>query len=62
MHMADLQFQDPQYGPPVAPRKVSWVTSLVIKAGLAADEASAQKALLIILVIVILAIIAIWTL
>lgn len=62
--MADIQFQDPQYGPPAAgsgPRR-SWLTNLVLKTGLATDDAGAQKVLLITLVIVIVAIIAIWVL
>ena len=60
--MADIQFQEPQYGAPLAGPKRSWLTSLVIKTGLATDDASAQKVLLITLVLTIIAIVLVWTL
>ena len=55
--MADLQFQEPQYGTPLAALKRSWLTSLVISTGLAKDDAGAQKVLLIVLVLAIIGII-----
>ncbi len=58
--MANIQFQEPQYGSnsPSGPRR-SWLTNLVIKLGLAKDDAGAQKALIGVLVVVIIAIIVI---
>jgi len=41
--------------------KYSWLANLVIKTGLAADDAGAQKVLLVVLIITIAAIIAVWT-
>lgn len=53
--MADIQFQEPQYGSPqVAGVKRSWLTGLVLKTGLAKDEAGAQRVLLIILVLAVI--------
>jgi hypothetical protein len=60
--MADIQFDEPQYGQPSgAPSKRSFLTNLVINWGLAKDDASAQRTLLIILVVVIIAIVLVWT-
>lgn len=60
--MANIQFQEPQYARPggMGPRR-SWLASLVIKLGLAKDDAGAQKALLVILAVVFVAIILVWT-
>lgn len=47
--MADIQFQEPQYGRSnlSGPRR-SWLTNLVISTGLAGDERSAKYVLLVI--------------
>lgn len=58
--MANIQFQEPQYNAPLATPKRSWLTNLVLKAGLAKDDAGAQKVLLIVLVIIIIATILVW--
>jgi len=60
--MADIQFDEPQYTAPVSAPKASWLTSLVIKTGLATDSAGAQKVLVIVLIVTIVAIILVWTL
>ena len=53
-----LQFQEPEYSRPFPPAaKRSWLTSLVIKTGLATHEAGAQTVLLVILVATVLGII-----
>ena len=58
--MADLQFnEEQQYARPTPTRKPSFMTGLVMRSGLAKDEAGAQRVLLIVLVLVILAIIAV---
>ena len=59
--MADIQFNEPQYGQPAGASKRSFLTSLVINWGLAKDDAGAQRALLIILVVVVIAIVLVWT-
>ncbi len=57
--MADLQFEEEQYEVPAAvARKPSWLSGLVIRTGLAQDEAGAQKVLLIVLALTIVAILA----
>ena len=58
--MADIQFNEPQYGQSnlSGPRR-SWLTSLVIKTGLATDGAGAQKVLLIVLALAVIATIAV---
>jgi len=61
--MNNIQFnEEPQYARPVGSEKLSWLANLVIKTGLAKDNASAQKVLLVVLVITIAAIVAVWTL
>lgn len=60
--MADVQFQNQQFTPQGAGPRRSYLTNLVIKTGLAQDDAGAQKVLLIILGVVIVAVILIWTL
>jgi len=60
--MTDIQFQEPQYGTPLAGPKRSWLTGLVIKTGLATDDAGAQKVLLIVLILTIIATVLVWIL
>jgi hypothetical protein len=62
--MDDIRFEDDaQYGRSVSGLdKPSWLSNIVIKIGLAKDNAGAQRVLLIVLVITIAAIIAVWTL
>jgi hypothetical protein len=61
--MADIQFNEPRYARPSASvHRHSWVTGLVIRSGLAADERSAQKTLLVVLVLTIAGIVAIFVL
>ena len=56
--MADIQFNEPQYtATPV--RKPSGLARLAIRLGLASDETSAQKVLLVALVLIVLATIAV---
>jgi hypothetical protein len=57
--MADIQFQEPAYGSPTGPKR-SFLVGLVIKMGLAKDDAGAQKALLITLIVVVIATITVW--
>ncbi len=57
--MADLQFNEEQYSTSAATRKPSWLAGLVIRLGLAQDEAGAQKALVVVLIVTIAAIIAV---
>ena len=59
--MADIQFEEPRYAQS-SPPKISWLTGLVIKTGLARDDAGAQKALLVVLILTIIAIVLIWVL
>ena len=55
--MADIQFEEDQTAPPVTQAHAhSELSSLVCKAGLARDEAGAQRVLLIIFVLVVIAI------
>ena len=59
--MVDIQFDEQQFEQPrAAAGKPSWLSGLVIKSGLAKDEASAQRALLIILVLAIILIVVIF--
>jgi hypothetical protein len=62
--MDNIRFEeDSQYGRSVSNlEKRSWLSNIVIKIGLAKDNAGAQRVLLIVLVITIAAIIAVWTL
>ncbi len=60
--MADIQFDEPQYAASVSAPKESWLSSLVIRTGLATDSASAQKVLIIVLVVTIVATILVWAL
>lgn len=60
--MADIQFDEPQYDHSSYTPKRSWLTSLVLKSGLASDDAGVQKVLLIVLVLTIIAIVLVWTL
>ena len=58
--MADIQFQEPQYGrSAISGPARSWLTNLVISTGLAKDAAGAQKVLVVILILAILGIIAV---
>ncbi len=57
--MADLQFNEEQYMTPATAQKPSLIAGLVIRLGLAQDEAGAQKALVVVLVVVVIAIIAV---
>ena len=58
--MANISFHEPQYGSkPSSGPKRSWLTNLVIKAGLAKDDAGAQKVLIIILIVVVIAIVVV---
>lgn len=60
VRMADLQFNEEQFTVPNAVvRKPSFLAGLVMRLGLARDESSAQKVLLIALVVIVFAIIAI---
>jgi hypothetical protein len=59
--MADVQFQEPQYGRATGGPRRSWLAGLVIKAGLAKDDASAQKALVGVLIVTIILIALVWT-
>lgn len=61
--MDNIRFEeDSQYGRSMsASEKRSWLSSLVIKTGLAKDNAGAQKVLLVVLIITIAAIVAVWT-
>ncbi|MDP2593924.1 MAG: hypothetical protein Q8P36_01110 [bacterium] len=47
--VADIQFDEPQYGQSTSRQRYSWLTGLVIKTGLASDDAGVQKVLLIVL-------------
>ena len=62
--MDNIRFEEAsQYGRSVSNlEKRSWLSNIVIKIGLAKDNAGAQRVLLIVLVITIAAIIAVWTL
>jgi hypothetical protein len=56
-----MQFNEPEYTPHSSRvRRISLFSRLVIKAGLAKDEAGAQKVLLLILVVVVIATIVTW--
>ncbi|HEY4522762.1 MAG TPA: hypothetical protein VJK73_00105 [Candidatus Paceibacterota bacterium] len=59
--MADIQFEEPRYAQS-SPPKISWLTGLVIKTGLATDDAGAQKVLFIVLLLTIIATVLVWTL
>ena len=59
--MSDVQFDEPEFRRPVADTKRSLLATLVIRTGLASDDAGAQKVLLTVLILVVLAIIAVWT-
>ncbi|MDP2593922.1 MAG: hypothetical protein Q8P36_01100 [bacterium] len=59
--MANIQFQEPQYGQSTSRQRYSWLTGLVIKTGLAKDDAGAQKVLIGVLVLTIIATVLIWT-
>ena len=59
--MSDIRFEEPQYNRPISgSERPSWLANLVIKAGLAKDNAGAQKVLIVVLIITIAAIVAIW--
>lgn len=62
MSSGQIKFQEPGYARPLAGPKRSWLTSLVIKVGLAKDERGAQKVLLIILALAIIGIVLIFVL
>lgn len=54
--MADIQFDEPSYAPThVVAVRYSWLTNLVIRTGLASDEAGAQKMLLVVLIVAVIA-------
>ena len=58
--MTDIQFNEPEYTSRPAPApKRSYLSNLVIKSGLARDDAGAQKALLVIFCIVVALIVGI---
>ena len=58
--MANLQFEEEQYELPAAvAQKPSWLSGLVIRTGLAQDEAGAQRVLLVALALIIVAIVAV---
>mgnify|MGYP001572131742 CR=1 FL=1 len=62
--MNNIQFdEEPQYARPTSgSERQSWLSGLVIKTGLAKDNAGAQKVLLVVLVLVVLAtIMVLWT-
>lgn len=56
----DVQFNEPEYSarPKAQERKPSFLTSLVIRAGLAKDERSARPVLLIVLAVLVVATLA----
>ena len=57
----NIRFDEPEYMRSTALDKPSWLSSLVIKVGLAKDNAGAQKVLLVVLVLVVLAtVIVLW--
>ncbi len=56
--MADIQFEEPVYAKsPESVKKPSQLSGLLIKTGLAKDDAGAQKVLLMVLVVVVILII-----
>ncbi|MHB8710669.1 MAG: hypothetical protein ACYC6X_03960 [Minisyncoccota bacterium] len=59
--MDNIQFsEDSQARPAFNSDKTSWLANLAIKAGLAKDNAGAQKVLVGVLVFVVLATILVW--
>jgi len=60
--MADVQYQEPQYGgrPRSFDPKRSWLTKITINTGLAKDDEGAQRVLLILGVVMIVIAVAIW--
>lgn len=52
--MNDIQFNEPDYARPAVPaEQPSWLSSLVIRTGLAKNTADAQKVLIIALVVLV---------
>ncbi len=58
--MADIQYNESEFARPnpIAVKR-SWLAGLVIKFGLAKDDAGAQKALIVVLIVVVIAIVLI---
>ncbi len=59
--MPNVEFNEPSYATPYARQKQgSFISNLVVKTGLAKDEAGAQKVLLVIFILVIIAAVLVW--
>jgi hypothetical protein len=60
--MSNVTFEEPEYNRNATsrPQKISFLTDLTIKTGLAKDEAGAQRVMLIVTVVVVLLAVAVY--